>query len=46
MDLIKFVPQSKEEALGMLAEFIEDCEYTKLGEQESFFPRRPRCQWA
>lgn len=25
MDLIKFVPESKEDALGMLAEFIEDC---------------------
>jgi coatomer protein complex subunit gamma len=23
MDLIKFVPESKEDALGMLAEFIE-----------------------
>lgn len=30
MDLIKFVPDSKEDALGMLAEFIEDCEFTKL----------------
>jgi coatomer protein complex subunit gamma len=24
------VPDSKEDALGMLAEFIEDCEFTKL----------------
>ncbi|KAF1814479.1 putative coatomer subunit gamma [Eremomyces bilateralis CBS 781.70] len=29
-DLIKFVPDSKEDALGHLSEFIEDCEYTKL----------------
>ncbi|KAI5291547.1 coatomer subunit gamma [Ascosphaera acerosa] len=29
-DLIKFVPQSKDEALSHLAEFIEDCEFTKL----------------
>lgn len=29
-DLIKFVPDSKEEALAHLAEFIEDCEFTKL----------------
>lgn len=29
-DLIKFVPQSKEEALSHLCEFIEDCEFTKL----------------
>ncbi|KAJ9665848.1 coatomer subunit gamma [Coniosporium apollinis] len=29
-DLIKFVPESKEDALGHLAEFIEDCEFTKL----------------
>ncbi|KAK0723787.1 putative coatomer gamma-2 subunit [Apiosordaria backusii] len=30
-DLIKFVPDSKEEALAHLCEFIEDCEFTKLG---------------
>lgn len=30
IDLIKFVPESKEEALALLAEFIEDCEFTKL----------------
>ena len=29
-DLIKFVPGSKEDALGHLCEFIEDCEFTKL----------------
>ncbi|KAK9322609.1 adaptin N terminal region-domain-containing protein [Lipomyces orientalis] len=29
-DLIKFVPDSKEEALAYLCEFIEDCEFTKL----------------
>jgi len=29
-DLIKFVPESKEDALAHLAEFIEDCEFTKL----------------
>ena len=29
-DLIKFVPGSKEETLGHLCEFIEDCEFTKL----------------
>ncbi|KAF2397340.1 coatomer subunit gamma [Trichodelitschia bisporula] len=29
-DLIKFVPESKEDALSMLAEFIEDCEFNKL----------------
>ncbi|KAI0999402.1 putative coatomer subunit gamma [Podosphaera aphanis] len=29
-DLIKFVPDSKEDALSHLCEFIEDCEFTKL----------------
>lgn len=29
-DLIKFVPESREEALAHLCEFIEDCEFTKL----------------
>jgi coatomer protein complex subunit gamma len=29
-DLIRFIPESKDEALGVLAEFIEDCEFTKL----------------
>ncbi len=29
-DLIKFVADSKEEALAHLCEFIEDCEFTKL----------------
>ncbi|KAF2150440.1 Coatomer, gamma subunit [Myriangium duriaei CBS 260.36] len=29
-DLIKFVPDSREEALAHLCEFIEDCEFTKL----------------
>lgn len=29
-DLIKFVPDSKEDALAYLCEFIEDCEFTKL----------------
>ena len=29
-DLIKFVPESKDEALAHLCEFIEDCEFTKL----------------
>ncbi|KAK3112117.1 coatomer subunit gamma [Teratosphaeriaceae sp. CCFEE 6253] len=29
-DLVKFVPESKEEALSHLCEFIEDCEFTKL----------------
>lgn len=29
-DLIKFVAESKEEALAHLCEFIEDCEFTKL----------------
>lgn len=29
-DLIKFVPESKEDALACLCEFIEDCEFTKI----------------
>lgn len=29
-DIIKFIPESKEIALEMLCEFIEDCEYTEL----------------
>jgi len=29
-DLIKFVPESREDALAHLCEFIEDCEFTKL----------------
>jgi coatomer protein complex subunit gamma len=29
-DLIKFVPDAKDDALGHLCEFIEDCEFTKL----------------
>ncbi|KAI9656935.1 MAG: coatomer subunit gamma [Alyxoria varia] len=29
-DLIKFVPDSKEDALAHLCEFIEDCEFSKL----------------
>lgn len=29
-DMIKFIPESKEEALSSLCEFIEDCEFTKL----------------
>lgn len=29
-DLIKFVPEAKEESLAHLCEFIEDCEFTKL----------------
>ncbi|KAK9449591.1 adaptin N terminal region-domain-containing protein [Limtongia smithiae] len=29
-DLIKFVPESKEDALSFLCEFIEDCEFTML----------------
>jgi coatomer protein complex subunit gamma len=29
-DLIKFVPDSREDALSHLCEFIEDCEFTKL----------------
>ncbi|WPH00956.1 Hypothetical protein R9X50_00379000 [Acrodontium crateriforme] len=29
-DLIKFVPDAKQEALAHLCEFIEDCEFTKL----------------
>lgn len=29
-DLIKFVPDSKEDALTHLCEFIEDCEFTRL----------------
>jgi coatomer subunit gamma len=29
-DLIKFVPDSKDDALAHLAEFIEDCEFNKL----------------
>lgn len=29
-DMIKYVPDAKEEALAHLCEFIEDCEYTKL----------------
>lgn len=29
-DIIKFIPESKEGALEMLCEFIEDCEYTEL----------------
>lgn len=29
-DLIKFVPEAKEDALAHLCEFIEDCEFTKL----------------
>ncbi|KAG4305815.1 hypothetical protein PORY_000725 [Pneumocystis oryctolagi] len=29
-DMIKFIPESKEEALSNLCEFIEDCEFAKL----------------
>ena len=29
-DLIKFVPEAKDDALAHLAEFIEDCEFSKL----------------
>lgn len=29
-DMIKFIPESKEDALTNLCEFIEDCEFTKL----------------
>ncbi|OCK77040.1 coatomer subunit gamma [Lepidopterella palustris CBS 459.81] len=29
-DLIRFVPDAKEDALATLCEFIEDCEFTKL----------------
>lgn len=29
-DIIKFIPEAKEEALEMLCDFIEDCEYTEL----------------
>lgn len=29
-DMIKFVPESKQDALSYLCEFIEDCEFTKL----------------
>ncbi|KAF2805260.1 Coatomer, gamma subunit [Mytilinidion resinicola] len=29
-DLIRFVPEAKEDALATLCEFIEDCEFTKL----------------
>ncbi|KAF9567853.1 coatomer subunit gamma [Agrocybe pediades] len=29
-DMIKFIPESKEQALSYLCEFIEDCEFTKL----------------
>lgn len=29
-DIIKFIPESKDIALEMLCEFIEDCEYTEL----------------
>ncbi|KAG4301473.1 hypothetical protein PCK1_002399 [Pneumocystis canis] len=29
-DMIKFIPESKEDALSNLCEFIEDCEFTKL----------------
>ncbi|QSL64562.1 hypothetical protein MERGE_001863 [Pneumocystis wakefieldiae] len=29
-DMIKFIPESKEDALSSLCEFIEDCEFTKL----------------
>ena len=29
-DLIKFVPEAKEDSLAHLCEFIEDCEFTKL----------------
>ncbi|KAH8835640.1 coatomer subunit gamma [Flagelloscypha sp. PMI_526] len=29
-DMIKFIPDSKEQALSHLCEFIEDCEFTKL----------------
>lgn len=29
-DLIKFVPEAKEDCLASLVEFIEDCEFTKL----------------
>ncbi|KAF2738385.1 Coatomer, gamma subunit [Polyplosphaeria fusca] len=30
MNLIRFVPDAKEDALATLCEFIEDCEFTKL----------------
>ncbi|KAF9531865.1 coatomer subunit gamma [Crepidotus variabilis] len=29
-DMIKFIPEAKEQALSHLCEFIEDCEFTKL----------------
>jgi coatomer protein complex subunit gamma len=29
-DLVRYIPQVKDDALGQLAEFIEDCEFTKL----------------
>ncbi len=29
-DIIKFVPEAREDALKLLCEFIEDCEYTEL----------------
>lgn len=29
-DMIKFIPESKEDALSSLCEFIEDCEFTRL----------------
>ena len=28
-DMVKFIPESKEQALSHLCEFIEDCEFTK-----------------
>lgn len=29
-DIIKFIPEAKEDALELLCDFIEDCEYTEL----------------
>jgi len=29
-DIVKFVPEAREDALKLLCEFIEDCEYTEL----------------
>jgi coatomer protein complex subunit gamma len=45
-DLIKYVEECKEEALGHLCEFIEDCEFSKLSARVLYVIGRegPRCK--
>ncbi|GMG21980.1 unnamed protein product [Ambrosiozyma monospora] len=36
LDIVKFIPESRDFALDMLCEFIEDCEYTNLATKVIF----------